>query len=49
MKMTKEQLKRQLDDKKETVDQMQQHQPMETKTIEDLRLSLLAIAVYERF
>ncbi len=46
LKMTKDELQTELQQKKDTLDQMRQQLP--TRTIEDLRLSLLAVSVFER-
>ena len=56
MKLTKENLKSQLNDKKKitgrtietSLDELSKHQQMDTRTIENMRLSLLAVEVYER-
>lgn len=48
MKLTKEDLKSQLNDKKTSLDELSKHQQMDTRTIENMRLSLLAVEVYER-
>ena len=48
MKLTKEDLKSQLNDKKTSLDELSKHHQMDTRTIENMRLSLLAVEVYER-
>ena len=45
--MVKEDLKSQLNDKKTSLDELSKHQQMDTRTIENMRLSLLAVEVYE--
>jgi hypothetical protein len=47
MKLTKEDLKSQLNDKKTSLDELSKHQQMDTRIIENMRLSLLAVEVYE--
>ena len=49
MRMNKEDLKKTLAEKKDTMEELARSQPMEVKTINNMRLSLLAIEVYERF
>ena len=49
MRMNKEDLKKTLAEKKDTMEELARSQPMEIKTIDNMRLSLLAIEVYERF
>jgi len=46
--MTKEEMKREIASKRPTFDRLQQHGPMPTKTIDQMRLSLLT-AVYELY
>lgn len=48
MRMNKEDLKKTLAEKKDTMEELARSQPMEVKTIDNMRLSLLAIEVYER-
>ena len=48
IKLTKEDLKSQLNDKKTSLDELSKHQQMDTRTIENMRLSLLAVEVYKR-
>ena len=48
MRMNKEDLKKTLAEKKDTMEELARSQPMEVKTIDNMRLSLLAIDVYER-
>ena len=48
MRMNKEDLKKTLAEKKDTMGELTRSQPMEVKTIDNIRLSLLAIEVYER-
>ena len=47
MKMTKEDLKRQLQTKEDSIDTLRQHGHMETRTIDNMRLTLLTAAVFE--
>ena len=47
MKLTKEDLKSLLNDKKTSLDELSKHQQMDTRIIENMRLSLLAVEVYE--
>jgi hypothetical protein len=48
IKLTKEDLKSKLNDKKTSLDELSKHQQMDTRTIENMRLSLLAVEVYKR-
>jgi hypothetical protein len=48
MKLTKDDLKSQLNDRKTSLEELSKHQQMDTRTIENMRLSLLAVEVYER-
>ena len=48
MRMNKEDLKKTLAEKKDTMEELARSQPKEVKTIDNMRLSLLAIEVYER-
>ena len=48
MRMNKEDLKKTLAEKKDTMEELARSQPMEVKTIDNMWLSLLAIEVYER-
>ena len=43
MQLTKEDLKSQLNDKKTSLDELSKHQQMDTRTIENMRLSLLIL------
>jgi hypothetical protein len=45
MRMNKEDLKKTLAEKKDTMEELARSQPMEVKTIDNMRLSLLAIEV----
>ena len=47
--MNKEDIKKTLAEKKDTMEELARSQAMEVKTIDNMRLSLLAIEVYERF
>ena len=49
LKMTKEEMKREITNKRPTVDRLQYHGPMPTKTIDQIRLSLLTAVVYELY
>ena len=48
MKMTKDDLKRALQDRKDTIDSLKQYGPLETRTIDKMRLSLLSITAFDR-
>jgi hypothetical protein len=49
MRMNKEDIKKTLVEKKDTMEELARSQAMEVKTIDNMRFSLLAIEVYERF
>ena len=46
--MVKEDLKSQLNDKKTSLDELSKHQQMDTRTIKNMILSLLAVEMYGR-
>ena len=48
MKLTKDDLKSQLNDRKTSLEELSKHQQMDTRTIKNMRLSLLAVEVYGR-
>ncbi|CAC5391534.1 unnamed protein product [Mytilus coruscus] len=49
LKMTKEQLKTEMINQSEVINIMRQHTDMDKKTIDQMRITLLSAAAYERF